>query len=344
MSLRELWIVGRYYFHKAVHQILSELVCFRYGFHRELGLAYGKLGRNFSFSGTILFAFWDPQLIHLGDQLFYEPIIRHLRSRYRLLVAPPAAFREYFEALGVEVVTREESKKMKIRGAVVVSKDDLAYQVRRTLGPGNVFIGNNYPMLRGDEKITVLLARTILRVLQEYGAPVVAAAELSGVDFNPSLPASLAQKYQGEWSARLAAGLPAGSGRGIFAYNAYVASNQLGILGRRKLLEGMARRLRAQGFRIVHIGSSRDRELDPQHYDFVDLDLRGALSPAALFGLFALPDVRGVISFDVFVAHVASLCGKELHVVFKSALLASQNKIRARFLPMFPGRDDLLRE
>ncbi|RAP33041.1 hypothetical protein DID77_03680, partial [Candidatus Marinamargulisbacteria bacterium SCGC AG-439-L15] len=50
----------------------------RLSFKYKDGLVYGGLGKNFSFSNQVSFAFWNSDLVHLGDQLFYLPLMKAL--------------------------------------------------------------------------------------------------------------------------------------------------------------------------------------------------------------------------------------------------------------------------
>jgi hypothetical protein len=119
-------------------------------------------------------------------------------------------------------------------------------------------------------------------------------------------------------------------------FNNYVFSRFIGITKkRRKMLEDLARAKKKEGFLIVHGGSPKDKENDSRHYDFVDYDLRGKVEPAGYFKIFSLDNLEGVICYDTFIMHVASILRKNLYIVMKErANPKEEERFKKTFIPM----------
>lgn len=312
--------------------VLSGLFRLRKG----AGTYYGKLS-GFAFGRKAVFAFWNPVLVHLGDQLFHQPLVEaFLEKGYEVTVCAPPALAPYWEALGARCVPFAALKNERPRGAIFISKHDMAFDVWRHFGRGNAFVGLNYDAFAGGERIIPAIFREVAEACRALGA----ADEFSGGAMPaPHVPSALATPPPGaEWPEYFRKH----AAQKFIAFNNYVASGYRGIRGRARLLEEMACRRIREGYSLVHVGSDREKVRDRRRYAFIDLDLRGKLEPMELFSLLSLPNVKGAVSFDTFVAHAASLCRKDLYVVSRD--VRRKNKIRERFIPMYPDMEGLVRE
>src|SRR3989344_3029738 len=92
-----------HYAHKIKERFLSRLICWRKSIYKEPGV-WCVSPRGFSFKGTIILAFWDPDLVHLGDQLFHEPLARFIKNKYTLKVATDSRLEEFFRLSGFQTV------------------------------------------------------------------------------------------------------------------------------------------------------------------------------------------------------------------------------------------------
>jgi hypothetical protein len=324
----------KYYAGKLRATVLSRIAALRWKLQRRPGVLHGPIG-EFRFSGTIVFTFWNPALIHLGDQLFHQPLMQLLASRFDVRIGVDNGLGPYFRALGFATLGAREAQALALQGAVLIGKDDVLHEVMRLAGEGNYFIGLNYPRLPEDERVTTALARAVLRILRE-----LQILDL-GTDV-PELPpptppaALLAPAGDRPWVAQLQA-----SGRRLLVFNDFVASDHLNARRRAKLLAQLARQKRSEGYRLVYVGSEADRRRAPATPDFIDHDLRGQLELIELYRLFGLGNVEGLISFDTFIAHVASQVGKDLYIVVKN--LRKKDSFRARFVPMHQAANGLVK-
>jgi hypothetical protein len=75
--------------------------------------------------------------------------------------------------------------------------------------------------------------------------------------------------------------------------------------------------IKNQGYKIIHVGSAQDKVGDKKFYSYVDLDLRGKLSLIQLILLLASPKINGSITYDNFLMHLTGLFNKEAYVLFR---------------------------
>lgn len=75
--------------------------------------------------------------------------------------------------------------------------------------------------------------------------------------------------------------------------------------------------IKNQGYKLIHVGSEKDKATDKKEYSYVDLDLRGKLSLVQLISLVASPQVNGSITYDNFLMHLTGLFNKKAYVLFR---------------------------
>lgn len=83
-----------------------------------------------------------------------------------------------------------------------------------------------------------------------------------------------------------------------------------------KLLE-QCKELKNQGYKIIHVGSKHDVQIDNCLYDFVDIDLRGKISIYQLIDLVYNQSVIGAVTYDNFLMHLVGLYRKQAFVLFR---------------------------
>ena len=336
-SIKYLLKIIHYYFYKISSIILSRVVWLIYKFPSPKGVfAYSP--DNFEFKNKIIFAFWNKKLVHLGDQLFHQPIIEALQKHYDVYVCSDDPLKEYFKALGVKTVTLPELKQEKIEGGIFISKGDMAFDVYKNFPRNNSFIGIHYGKIEGEEKIVVSLAKNIINMMKLLKIKGVDGL-LEKMNFQPEIPASILNTPEKQDDLRYFLN---NKNKKFIIFNNYVASNFIDTKKREHLLDEIARNKKEQGYLIVHCGSAQDKAADNNYYDFIDIDLRGKLGIIDLFKLFSLENIKGIIGFDAFVMHIASLFKKDLYVVVRKE--SQKELFRKKFVPMYPGEDGIVKE
>lgn len=314
-----------YYSKKAVAKIFSKALSVRYGLARERAVYAGSFG-NYVSSKTVVLAFWDRTLVHLGDQLFHQPLVEHLLARgYAVVIDDTTPLAPYFAALGARVASVADLQKEELVGALFVSKDDMVFDIWKKFGKGNAVACINYGGLESDDRVALSLARIVLRTLKVLGDD--AGDEKDIVAWRPDVPEAMTHAGTA-WEEKLRA---AGDKK-IVAFSNYVASDIVQAKGREKILENMAREKKREGYVLAHLGSAKEKREDARGYDFIDIDLRGEIGVLELFTFFADARVAGLVGFDAYNLHVAVLCGKDAWVVMKDE--SKKEHYAKKFVPM----------
>ena len=321
----------KYYLYKAVHKGASLVSYASRGRHPEGGV-FEIIPRNFKFGGKVVLAFWDTKLVHLGDQLFHEALIRYLvKNNIEVLTVGDSWLNKYFQALGAKNISFENLKKEDTQGTIFISKDDLGYQFLSNFRHGNAFLGIDYAALKSQEKVNLAILRIFLDLLEKIDAIKSVTEEIQKINPAPEVPKEILSGYENaDWLKNIA-----NQNQKFLAFNNYLASGFLEASVRKRILENLARQKKQAGWAIIHLGSPKEKANDRKKYDFIDYDLRGKLQPLDLIKLFSLENVKGIISFDTYAMHAASLCQKDLHIVVKNA--RRKKEIEQRFVPFFPA-------
>ena len=101
-------------------------------------------------------------------------------------------------------------------------------------------------------------------------------------------------------------------------------------------LDEQAIKLRNQGFKLIHIGSSMDLLGDKRSYDFIDIDLRGVLEVSELACLANAETVVGAVTYDNFIMHLIGIFNKRAFVLFRGRFLKRNSELHYNFInPVF---------
>ena len=259
--------------------------------------------------------------VHLGDHLFYEPVMRAFRDRgVDVVVAPMPAARDYFREAGYQVVEPAEVLRQDLR---ISSVWMYGYMPRRARRERFIYLN---PI---DHHITGPVA--------EYLAEHTLHAAridpgLQPIDGRPYLvnpgPTPL-DNESGKW----------------MVFNDTVSSGWFRVTPRdRRAVARAAEEMRRDGYRIVRVGTEAERLGRPELAGVVDLDLRGRTSVMDLFRLLRSPKVAGTVSFDHVVAHMGMACGKPA-IIRLRRMSRPHAEFMKRFLipPFASGRDTPVR-
>jgi hypothetical protein len=236
---------------------------------------------------SIGFDFSNARHVHLGDHLFFEPMIRACRQRgVDVVIAPGAAMREYFREAGYAVVTPEVVRRQELRVTSVWMYDSMPPAERRT---------------------RFLYLNTIDHGIRRPVAEHLAEHVLLAARLDPCLPAIDGRPYL---VAPGPTALDDAEGRWLL-FNDSVDSGWFRVTRwDRAVLARVAAEQRRAGFRIARVGTEAERIARPALVGVEDLDLRGRTSLMDLFRLLGSAKVAGTISFDHVLAHMSMACGK----------------------------------
>ncbi len=259
----------------------------------------------------------NPDYIHLGDQLFYEPMARTLlASGKRVYLAPIPAMRSYFAGLGYPLC---ESSAAQSCDVVVTPIWALPEQRPEERYRNRLYV--HAADCRIDTPIAQHLAQTLAHLL---GLSIPSDGFEPHYWPDPTSPITLDDD------------------RPHVLFNNYVDSSRLriGQAEQQALLDELARLKSERDICVLHLGSSRDKASDPRDYHgLVDRDLRGQTTIEMLFQLARHPAVRAVVAFDNFIMHLGLLARKPCHIRLRRHQAAMRCYLQRFVNPPFPSEE-----
>ena len=243
----------------------------------------------------------NPLYNHLGDQLFYQPLLHHLIQRgIPVAIAPTNAMQDYFDYLyGAKVVNKTNTAPPPGKNPLVIMS---LWAYKPHCAPKNASL-----LLVDLTDPGISLPLSIWMV--SHVSRLLHAEPDNSIDISPFLK----EKLSGYGTH-----LPLSQDEPIAIFNNYVDSGKFRInFGHQKALATCARELRAGGLKIMHVGSAKDMQNDTRKYNFVDYDVRGKMTPLELMACFYRQNVICSITFDNFIMHTSLLADKPAYVRFR---------------------------
>ncbi|WP_024304073.1 hypothetical protein [Pseudogulbenkiania sp. MAI-1] len=259
----------------------------------------------------------DPAYIHLGDQLFYEPMVRALLASGKdVCFAPIPAMRGYFGGLGYPLSEPEEARACDV---VITPVWALPQHPAETRYRNRLYV--HAADSRIDAPIAQYLAQTLTSLL---GLPIPTDDFEPHYWPNPSSPIMLDDDCS------------------YVLFNNYVDSSRLriGQAEQQALLDELAKLKAQHNVCVLHVGSNRDKAGDLRDYgSLVDRDLRGQTTIETLFHLALHPSVRAVVSFDNFIMHLGLLARKACHIRLRRHQPVMRRYLECFVNPPFPSEE-----
>ena len=264
----------------------------------------------------VLFDFSDSGVIHLGDQLFHLPLMQLLTTNgIDVAIVGPTQLDDLYHRLGMRIIHQTDD----LSDALIVSKKEMFPRLVSLKPKGSLFLGFEYMALGGDQRISDVLISKVMPHLNLVH---------QSFSFNPT------------WVTQVfSASSETFSDEPICLINHMVSSHRLQAKSRVFEFVDLAKQMKAKGYKLILLGSHSDQNVKVPYHEFVDLDLRGQISMTELFELFKSSQVKVVISFDTFLAHLASLFSKDLILVHKSP--ARSAMVNQRFIPFWNTQDPI---
>jgi hypothetical protein len=236
---------------------------------------------------------------HLGDQLFYQPLLHHLLQRnVSVKIAPSRAMMDYFRFLYGQ--------------KVVVSNAGGHHKQSLVIMPFWAYDPN-----QNDKNADLLLVDFTDPGIELYisGWLVSKISNLLGLDQIDDFDIGAAP-YTKLADYEIKECLPVSED--VVIFNNYIDSGKFRVNGsHQRSLSGCITKFKEKGYTVVHVGSGADLANDPREYDFVDVDVRGKIAPLDLISYFYRPNVRYSVTFDNFVMHASVMANKMSYVKFR---------------------------
>lgn len=232
----------------------------------------------------------DHPLIHVGDQIFFRPLVQHLKQ------AGFDVSMTHAPQLGFLFGDMPRAEPRASPGALVVSRHEVLRTALAAYGAA------------ADYFVFYMASRAIRRPIANFF--IEAFADWFEVpELNRRIDAARMLPFQPSPEIALAKfALP--DLRPLIVLSNYIDSGLHRKLPwrERTMVRHAAMLKHAAGGVIVHVGTARDRAHDGRDYSgIVDYDLRGRTSVQDLFHLLAAPNILRVFCFDTAILHIAYL-------------------------------------
>ncbi len=273
------------------------------------GVIYTNSKKAFAEYEAIYFYFNYPQLMHLGDQLYFKPLISKLnKGSSQVIVEPTAGMRFIFS----ENLSLPDTS-INFKKVLFVSRLELLPQIISCFGGVDYFLYDSM-----SHKVNRPISDFIVNSFYKY------------YDLECNFPLSITPNEYLDFMVTPYNQFGLLNKSNIIFFSNYVDSGKFRILPKdRDILLATLLKERGNSY-VVHLGTKQDAVNDCANYDgIVDLDLRGKTTPQDIFSLMAMNNVQAVYCYDTFVLHVANIFGLKVNVKFKKYFLHNQQKRQA---------------
>lgn len=292
-----LYLVKKIYVH-----IIEKIVLSKFKIDKNL-FYKGKINKKIQ---KILIYLENPYYAHLGDQLFFEPLINNLvLNGYEVEVAPTKLMEKYFRQLGYTIRTKRNLEDYDL----VITRSDFFEVLKKN---NNILY---FQTVNLSEKLCDAMIKQVFEFLKTYLDPIY-----------PNKPNVLKFK-QKKYNEILNA-----SKKNII-YSNYLDSG--GLLNNKKnmlKLEAYCKKKRDEGFNIIHLGSLKNKTQDKNQYNYIDCDLRGKTNIEDLFNLISDPRIEEYIGFDGFLMHLFLIYNKKVNVCVRNKITKKRKEKIIKFV------------
>jgi hypothetical protein len=213
----------------------------------------------------------------------------------------------YFKRLGYKVI----NKSLISNDDLLVARTELAYHLRNK---DVLWINFDYT------KVSKPIINVVLNNIAGYLGLNLIDAKPRTLNFGPAEKSFVALKYE------------IASGDKYAILNNYIDSHKFGmnsgefLAAQKAMLRFATKHKKDAGVKLVHVGTKREKEHDPNHYEIVDLDLRGLTSVEEAFILASLDNVINYIGFDAFWLHLFNVYNKGSYIMLKPGFPEMYNR------------------
>ena len=248
-----------------------------------------------------------PKFIHLGDTLWCEPIARLIAANFNLAICCTSQMEFYFKCLGYKVINKSSIS----HSDLLVARTELAYHLRNK---DVLWINFDYT------KVSKPIINVVLSNVANYLGLNFNNAQPRSLNFSPAEKSSVALKFDITSVDKYA------------VLNNYIDSHKFGmkngefLAAEKAMLRFAAKYKKDACVKLVHVGTNREKEQDPNHYEIIDLDLRGLTSVEEAFILASLDNVVNYIGFDAFWLHLFNIYNKSSYIMLKPGFSEMYNR------------------
>lgn len=242
----------------------------------------------------VLMYFDDPEFMHLGDHLFFEPLANELNKQgFEVVISPTNIMSPYFSSLGYQ--TQKSNNILLSSFDLIITKFEFS-DILKNANTNCLYISTSYTKSKDFLCDDIINKTAKILNFKRENSYAVPGSPISG---NSKISIPPEHKY--------------------IVFNNYVdsASYRLGKNSYKKLYQYAVELAKKENLKIIHIGTESEKQRDRKKYKDVYLDLRGNTSMMDVFCLASHSNIKYCVSFDVFVAHVFFINKKKSYVKFR---------------------------
>lgn len=264
----------------------------------------------------VLFYFPKYEYMHLGDHLFFEPLMNQLvKDGYEVSVFPAKIMEFYFKNLGYRVISELEEDI-----DLIITRTEFIKEIKKLK---NVLL-YEYLNTNLNEKLCVDIVKKVYKVIDSTKIIDSLSIKIQYLKLDKELQKEIQNKYN------------------ILQDNKYIIFNNYLDSGKflnifsnyNKKFEIKLKDLKKQGYYVIHVGSKKDKEKDRKIYNFVDIDLRGKTSVEELFYLIDLDNIKVNVGFDAFIMHLFFIKNKKNYIFIRNKITSKRKEcIKKYFNP-----------
>ena len=258
-------------------------------------------------------------LVHIGDHLFFEPIIKFFeKNNIDTYVCTSEIMSNYFKFVGHKIT----NKKNILECDLVIAPIQLAIYLRKEKNNNVVFL-DTYNLLI-QEPISNYFINRFIEILQ--------------------IKDTLEHKNEYVISKINSKNFILDNNKKWFIFSDNVDSGFLKInKSYRSVLIKEARRKIKNGYNIAIVGTQNDLIKKQEYTEFENYDIRGKTNVVQLFEIFNCEHVLGSISFDTAIAHISILYKKEAIIKLRRNFDLNNKFIKRCILPSYKRINNIIK-
>lgn len=260
---------------------------------------------NLANVGSILFELNDPEFMHLGDHLFFIPLVKALtKNGYRVEVHVSPLMYDVFKKLDLPVTSQPSSYSSY---DLVISRFELVSQLSK----------HKSLLVNVSKNLTMPICSQLLDTFSKYFKREFSEAIDTTLFKNPLI----LEKFN----------IPEGTKLVLLSLYCDSSSYLITSKKREQLLNIVSSYAQDPHYDVVLVGTEKDRKNHKLSPAFRFHDLRGRTSIIDLFELVNHPRTMLYVGFDSFVMHLFSLAGKNSIVKFRGRISKRQSEMLSKY-------------
>ncbi|MDY2801780.1 MAG: hypothetical protein SOV59_11025 [Fusobacterium mortiferum] len=263
-----------------------------------------KIGRNSFFLGekkekynTILIYLNNRYLAHMGDQIFFEPLMQILKEKeidFEICITEP--LKDYFKSLNYRVIQKPNWNNYDL----IISRSDFYYELRNKK---NIFL---IKTLNLEERICKTVCKEVINFLK---------LDIKNIDKSIS-KIKIANIIKNKYIIDIIND----KDNEYIVFSNYIDSGSMFSNKKNfeRLEEFCKKYKKNKKVKVLHIGTKKDKINDSKIYEYVDIDLRGKTTITELMWLISNNNIKTYIGMDNFVMHIFYIYFKGVNVCIRS--------------------------